>query len=266
MLSADFFWWMAEIGQAGAWLLHFNISTSSGYSFGMKMMSLLRILSVMALVVYGSIEVQAATLPAPELVLRDYARLELDTPVGKVLVHAGKGLERTYEWDGCSLSSSVFARRSRWYGSLGAYDPAGRFGPIDALRDKFRACKGISRTVVEEGQIHFDDEQAAEAWIKRYSTISTTVWTNDGLLAQWRIVPSRDQFSFDLWRICVRGLPPKKLGGAKDDAIKVFHKDGPSGALHECARVGAEVVAETQKVWQEHWKQVDEWNARAKRQ
>jgi hypothetical protein len=229
-------------------------------------MNLLYSLAAIAVAVFGSIETQAATFPAPELVLRDYARLEVDTPVGKVSVVAGKGLERSYEWDGCSLSASMFVRRSRWYGSLGAYDPAGRMGPADALRDKLRACKGISRTVVEEGQIHFDDEQAAEAWIKRYSTISPTVWTNDGLLAQWRIVPSRDQFSFNLWLICVQGRSPKKLAGATNEAIKLLHKDGLSNALYECAKVSTDVVAETQKVWQAHWRQVDEWKASAKRQ
>lgn len=230
-------------------------------------MTLIHMLSAMVAVAIGSLEVQAATLPAPELVLRDDVSLEVDTPnLGKISVHAGRGLERTYKWDGCSLSSSMFARRSRWYGSLGAYDPAGRLGPVDALRDKLRACKGISRTVVEEGQIHFDDEQAAEAWVKRYSTISPTVWTNDGLLAQWRIVPSRNQFSFDLWLICVQGHPPKKLTGATDEAIKLLHKEGQTNALQKCAKVGSDVITETQTVWQEHWRQVDEWNRRVKRQ
>lgn len=230
-------------------------------------MALIHMLSAMVAVVIGATEVQAVTTPAPELVLRDDVSLEVDTPnLGKISVHAGRGLERTYKWDGCSLSSSMFARRSRWYGSLGAYDPAGRFGPADALRDKLRACKGISRTLVEEGQLHFDDEQTAEAWIKRYSTISPTVWTSDGILAQWRIVPSRNQFSFGLWLICIQGHPPKNLTGATDEAIKVFDKEGQTNALHTCTKVGTDVITETQKVWHEHWKQVDEWNRRAKRQ
>ena len=229
-------------------------------------MSLLLSVAVMAVAAFGPFEAKAASLPAPELVLRDYARLEVDTPVGTVSVQAGKGLERTYEWDGCSLSANMFARRSRWYGSLGAYDAAGRLGLADALRDKSHACKGISRTVVQEGQIHFDDEQAAEEWIRRYSAISRTVWTNDGLLAQWQVVPSRDQFSFDLWLICVQGRAPKGLAGANNDAIKLIHKDGLSNALHKCAKVSSNVVAKTRKVWQDHWRQVDEWKARAKRQ
>lgn len=185
-----------------------------------------------------------------ELVLQDHSRLEVETSEGHVAVSAGQGLARTYEWEGCRLAADMAARRKRWFGSLGAYDPAGRFGPADTLRDKLRACRGISRTVVEEGQLHFPSVEAAMEWVRRYARAGRTAWNGAGVVAQWRIVPSRDQFNFSLWRLCVDGRPATGLEGARDSAVRIAQ-----GGLRECARVDPAVAAATVETWRKHWEE-----------
>ena len=121
----------------------------------------------------------AAAADALELVLYEGARLTARTPSGVVSVLAGSGIARKYEWNGCSLDSHMVPRTSRWYGSLGIYDPApGDGSPFST----FRRCKGVSRMVVEEGQLHFADMEAAQAWIRRYAGAFPTVWSGDGLV------------------------------------------------------------------------------------
>ena len=196
----------------------------------------------------------AARHPGPELVLREFARVDADTPTGRVSVLAGEGLARTYEWGGCSLSASMSARRSRWYGSLGAYDAAGRAGLIDTLRDRMRACKGISRPVVQEGQIHFADVPSAERWLRQYARMASTVWNDRGIVLQWQVRPSRDQLNVDLWLMCINGDAPVKLAGATNDVIGLHHRDGAAHAIHTCARVDPDVIRHTQKMWEDLWR------------
>lgn len=194
--------------------------------------------------------------PSIELALHEGARLEARTNTASITVIAGDKLKRRYEWDGCGLNADMSARKDRWFGSLGMYDPAGR-----SFIDPSAGCKGISRPVVEEGQIHFSDENLANAWITRYKKISplSTVWTNDGLLIQWGITPQRHQINVDLWQICINGKRPVRLAGSLDQAIKASHQNGPEAARRQCAKVTDKVIIETQKIWSDHWRQADEW-------
>jgi hypothetical protein len=196
-----------------------------------------------------------------ELVLHNETRLEASAPNGAIAIIAGKGIERTYEWDGCSLAANMTQRSYRWYGSLGIYDPAGQ-GFLGRLFDK--SCNGISRTVVQEGQIHFADIESAQEWIQRRPKAWTTVWTNDGLLVSWGTSPARVQINVDLWLICINGQRPTQLKGATDKAIKLIHKGDSRQAVHECAQVSSQVIAETQKVLREDWKKIDDWKSRDK--
>lgn len=196
-----------------------------------------------------------------ELVLHDGTRLEATAPNGAIAINAGKGLERSYEWDGCSLAANMVQRSHRWYGSLGIYDPAAQ-GILGRLFDK--TCKGISRTVVQEGQIHFADIESAQEWIQRRPKVWTTVWTNDGLLVSWGTSPARVQINVDLWLVCINGQRPAQLVGATDKAIKLIHKGDSRQAVHECAQVNSQVIAETQKVLREDWKKIDDRKSRVK--
>ncbi|QFY41624.1 hypothetical protein F6R98_02450 [Candidatus Methylospira mobilis] len=99
-----------------------------------------------------------------ELVFEPGARLEATADCSHMAVVAGSGLQRRYQWNGSGLDENMFARKQRWYGNLGMYDPAGRL-----LINPIAGYDGISRPVVEEGQIHFADEKAANAWIAGYT-------------------------------------------------------------------------------------------------
>ena len=177
---------------------------------------------------------------SPELVLARGARLQAHTSSGSITVIAGDGLERRYEWDGCGLNANMVARTKRWLGSLGIYDAAGAF--IYSLPS---GCHGISRTVVQEGQIHFAEEGAANAWISKYKQdFTSVVWTSDGLLVAWATRPQRYQLSVDVYQICIRGRRPVHLAGAVDDAVQISES-----ARVACARVADSVIAETQEAW-----------------
>jgi len=201
-----------------------------------------------------------ALAATPELVLQEQVRLTAKTPDGAITVVAGSGIARTYEWGGCSLHARMQPRTSRWFGSLGIYDPA----PRDLGPSTTRQCKGLSRTVVEEGQIHFADAAAASEWLRRYAAARPTVWSSDGLVVQWSTTPRGEQLSVDVWQLCIANRYPRQLSGATDGSLEVTRLAGTAPARHACASVAVSVVAETQATWQKHWESVEQWKARAK--
>lgn len=192
-----------------------------------------------------------------ELVMREGVTIEARKDNTSVKVTSGKGLNRTYEWGRCKLKSDMGARKQRWYGSMGIYDAAPSFG------FSFGGCDGISRTVVQEGQIHFDDVQFALKWIERRPKSYKNVWTSDGLLISWDIVPGRQQLNVDMWLMCINGKRPKQLVGGFDSAVSVTPAE-PSRGIYECAQVGQEVINQTRVQLEGDWKKVDEWVAKDK--
>nr|WP_295075556.1 hypothetical protein [uncultured Roseateles sp.] len=208
-----------------------------------------------AIVTVASALLSTCTYAATELVMREGVTIEARTDNTSVRVISGKGFDRIYEWGRCKLKSSMGARVQRWYGSLGIYDAAASFG------FSFGDCSGISRTVVEEGQIHFDDMQFAQKWIGRRPKGYKTVWTNDGLLVSWDFVAGRKQLNVDVWLICISGKRPKQLTGALDPDISVSPAE-PGKSIHDCAQVGQDVIDQTRAQLEADWKKIDEWIAK----
>jgi hypothetical protein len=198
----------------------------------------------------------------PELVLEDNVRLKATTPSGTITVKAGDGFARTYEWNGCTFEGmSVSPRSERWYGSKGLTGSrsAGFFPSLFA-------CKGVSRPLFEESQLHFPSITAAQAWLTRYSkNRPDTVWTNDGLVVQWLVSPTRYQIDVDLTQICVQGKKPDRLAGASEAAIEVTRASSSGPVRHDCAQVGRAVEEHTERLWDAHWKQADYMNAWVRR-
>lgn len=206
----------------------------------MKRSNVSRLFFVVALPFVSILIPSLAMSRDQEVVLREGARLSATTPSGTVGVVAGEGFARTYKWNGCSLESEMMARSQRWNGALGIYDPAGT-GPLGALFGKLFSCKGISRTVVQEAQVHFSEKIAAERWIKDFSKQPfETVWSKDGLLVQWGVSASRQQLSMSVWQICISGQRPANLPGAEDEAIRLTRETGDGPLRHDCATVGEE--------------------------
>jgi len=208
----------------------------------------MRTLILFALSALASTHLYAAT----ELVMHEGVKIEAQKSSSSIRVSAGKGFDRTYEWENCKLKSNMGARKERWYGSMGIYDPAPSFG------FSFRGCAGIFRTVVQEGQIHFDDLQFAYKWLQRRPKNSPTVWTTDGLLVSWNIVPRRNQLNVDVWLMCINGKQPTQLEGATDSAVKVMPNQAGQ-TIQECAQVGKAVVGHTRSQLEADWKKMDEW-------
>jgi hypothetical protein len=203
-----------------------------------------------------------AAAQSQELVLQENTHLVAITPSGRISIRAGKKFDRWYSWGQCTLRSHMQARSSRWLGNLGIYDPAGSFLILSTVLPWWFKCDGISRTVVDEGQIHFANQSTAETWLARYAEPSASVWTNDGLLVRWDITKEREQINVDLWQICIHGRRPIKLPGAHDQAITVTTDDVSKPARHECAVVSDADIQSTLQQWTDSWKEMDEWRAR----
>ncbi len=192
---------------------------------------------------------QAAT----ELVMHEGSSIVANVNGSTIKIAAGNGFNRSYEFDDCRLKSSMNARVGRWYGSLGIYDPAAQFLPSFFGK---KECKGISRTVVEEGQIHFDNMQFANEWIRRQQkTVGKTgkvTWTSDGLLVAWNVVPNRAQLNVSVWLMCFGGQHPQKLLGGTDSTVRV-QANHAGKALYDCVMVGNDVVDQTRRQLEEEW-------------
>lgn len=190
---------------------------------------------------------------ASELVMYEGSSIVASVNGSSIKIVAGKGFDRSYEFDGCRLKSNMNTRVGRWYGSLGIYDPAAQFFPSVFGQ---KECKGISRTVVEEGQIHFDNMQFANEWIRRQQkTVGKTgkvTWTTDGLLVAWNVAPRRMQLNVSVWLMCFGGQHPKNLLGGKDSTVRVLANHSGQ-ALYDCALVGNDVIEQTRRQLEEEW-------------
>jgi hypothetical protein len=147
-----------------------------------------------------------------EVVMSPGMAITATTDVGTITVTAGKGLKRSYTWDGATRSVEMVPRDERWYGSLGLYFP----GPGEHWENH----KGITRGVVEEGQQHFKTADEALKWLagRKYMPY---VYRDDGLVVGWSKTPARKQLNVEVWQILINGKKPTKLAGSQGDKIKV---------------------------------------------
>jgi len=155
--------------------------------------------------------------PYTEAVLNPGMRLTARTPNGTLTILAGRGTRRTYRGEGWEKSILLVARTSRWYGSLGLYDPAESYSPY-------------GRLLVEEGRQHFSTEPEAEGWLRGRSREAGVgkerlIFTRDGLVLRYsmRPVPGSGVPTAQvvLWQIYVGGRRPHGLPGVDDEAIRI---------------------------------------------
>lgn len=133
------------------------------------------------------------------------------TSVGTIQIGADDWLKRSYTWEGETRSVEMDPRVIRWYGSLGIYYP----GP----GNHWKPHNGITRGVVQEGQLHFRSVEEALAWIREQSWMPH-VYTSDGLVIGWQKVLDRKQLNVDVWQIMIDGRKPAALAGSTDSAIQ----------------------------------------------
>lgn len=146
-----------------------------------------------------------------EMVMAEGDKITARTSAGTIEIVAGKGLDRTYTWDGASRSATLWPRTERWYGSMGAYFP----GP----GRHWKSHHGITRGVLQEGRQHFNRRDEAMGWIKKQSGYYATVYTGNGLVVSFDKVPGREQLNVEVCQILIDGKMPVDLPGAKDDGV-----------------------------------------------
>jgi hypothetical protein len=77
-----------------------------------------------------------------ELVMTEGLEIEAKTKNGKIKIKALNGLHRTYTWENTTRSAELGLRKTRWYGSYGAYYP----GPGYHWKEYTRAMSKTSPT------------------------------------------------------------------------------------------------------------------------
>src|SRR5438552_16458186 len=100
-------------------LLFTSTATPNHIAHGMKLSLALPFLLILA-----SCAKRPTLLPSTEYVLSDGMTIAADTPNGKISILGGKGTKRIFSGDGCTKTRYLIPRTTRWYGSLGLYDPA----------------------------------------------------------------------------------------------------------------------------------------------
>ncbi len=161
----------------------------------------------------GEPDAADGAIPAgTEVVMAPNSSITAETSTGTITITSGKGLMRSYTWEGATRSVEMEARTKRWYGSLGLSFP----GPGDHWKEH----NGITRGVLEEAQIRFTTVAAAMKWIKERSKWLPLVYRNDGLLVGFRKALPRRQLNVEVWQIYINGRKPKTLLGSQDAKIR----------------------------------------------
>ena len=130
---------------------------------------------------------------------------------GSLEIRAGSGFRRYYTWDGETRWVDLEPRDKRWYGSFGAYYP----GP----GSHWKPNHGITRGVLDEGQMHFNSVEDAQNWL---SDRPYAVYTHDGLVVDFRKSNGGGgTLLVDVWQILVQGHRPEMMKGSHDELISV---------------------------------------------
>lgn len=172
---------------------------------------------------------------ARELVMHDDVKIEVDGPNGSISVYSSSPLERRFNLGGCSLQAKLRPRAERWYGLLGAYDPAGSFLP------RLTKCNGVTRVVAQEGQLHFDDQGAAERYLIWRSELGDTTWTSNGLIVTWIISTDRNQLNFDVIQICLNGELYRPNFSAQSSS-PIVTENAKNQGIRTCERVSKQTI------------------------
>ena len=181
-------------------------------------------------VLLGSGLARAELLPTTEYVLTEGMNITARTPSGVLTITGGPGAKRTFSGEGWKKTADLIPRRTRWYGSLGLYDPAASFSPH-------------GRLLVDEGRQFFDSESEALRYLYGGSTYFQPVFNNSGLVVGYHIakIPGGDPArSVQVWQIYIKGRKPTSLRGADDSAVQMTGGKIPATASSHPAPVGYE--------------------------
>jgi hypothetical protein len=158
-------------------------------------------------------------------------KISASTPSGKIVIQGKKGFTRLYSGENWAKSSELIPRTTRWYGSLGLYDPADSDSPNDRL-------------LLDEGKQFFSSDSEALRYMKSLSGFfGPLTYDNSGLVIAYKITaipggkPTRH---LTIWQIYVNGTKPTALRGAIDKNIEISGGTIPEKATPAPAPIGYE--------------------------
>jgi hypothetical protein len=153
------------------------------------------------------------------------------TPSGKIVIEGKRGFTRSYSGDGWSKSSELTPRTTRWYGSLGLYDPAESISRYDRL-------------LIDEGRQFFSNESEALRYLKSMSGFfGQLTYNNSGLVVAYKIteIPGgKPVRHLTIWQIYINGSKPITLRGAVDKNIEIVGGTIPTTTSPAPAPMGYE--------------------------
>lgn len=197
-----------------------------------------------------SFSLSASEIKSNELVMSEGMEISAKTPNGEISIIAGKGLNRSYTWEGATRTAELWPRKTRWYGSYGAYFPGRGL--------HWKNHNGVKRGVLQEGQQNFPTVEEAMAWLKLPYN-SDCVYRDDGLVVCFSKNPTRAQINVSVWQILIGGtkpyIPPESAGDRiwfydpskkpkifSDSDSKIYYLGGEKptklpGSCNECTSV-----------------------------
>ena len=131
-----------------------------------------------------------------EMVLKQSAKIHAQFEGHSIEIEATSELERRIYIDGCIHNVVLRPRSERWYGSKGGYNPG-------LTKNSSQECNNITRVVITEGQIHFNDEKFALEWLSRRPKSYFTVHSRDGFVVFWSKHLPRSQINVDIRLMCL---------------------------------------------------------------
>jgi hypothetical protein len=150
-------------------------------------------------------------LPYTEVVLTPGMKISATHPHGSIEIHADDDASRIFSGRNWMIQTRLIPRRTRWYGSLGLYDPAPSWKPG-------------GRLLVDEGRQFFESEDQALRFLNVGSQMRKPIFTNQGLVIGYHEEPTpgdRPVRSITIWQIYINGKRPTSMTGADDSAITV---------------------------------------------
>jgi len=182
---------------------------------------------------FVSVTLRAGTTNQCESVMVEGMTISFTNSHGSIMVSAGKGFERRYTWAEDTRTVMMIPRKTRWYGSLGMYNPGAY---IEGKLEPWKGHDGIKRFVVEEGQRHFTNTTDAIRWIRQGSGAPDNldyIYNDTGLVVgmdkQPRSLEERKRPDFpgtlevDVWQIYIGGKKPVKLEGSRNASITIYY-------------------------------------------
>jgi hypothetical protein len=158
-------------------------------------------------------------------------KIIVHTPIETVTIEGKQGFARSYSGQNWSKISVLMPRKTRWYGSLGLYDPAESNSPGDRL-------------LIDEGKHFFQSESEALRYIQYLSAYyGPMTYNNSGLVIGYKVIdipkekPTR---SLTIWQFYINNMKPKSLRGANDRNIAITGGTIPNNAIPINAPVGYE--------------------------